>query len=248
MGGAFSELLALSWANEVSGHIDQEANLENVDWDAVLSHRPLSTADVAMGRSMPLYRDWLAHSTMDRYWQPLRFTAKDFAGIDIPTLTLTGWFDTDQPGALVYWRGLMADAPHRDRHALVVGPWRHRADLLFLIGHDSRRPAPNPRVSTDQRLPVLRAILFKVAAVHYPRNYFSHVVLFAGARRKHPVDAFFGIRRRFRFFVIECRPRRRRDFIHQGAQPLDTRCVVRLPEIHRAADLRVHLRSAQIFR
>jgi hypothetical protein len=125
MGGAFSELVALSFANEVSGRIDQESNLENLDWAKVLAHRPLLTADTALGRTMPLYRDWLTHSTMGPYWDRLRFTPKDFAVIDIPTLTVTGWFDGDQPGALFYWRGLMANAPHRDRHSLIVGPWRH---------------------------------------------------------------------------------------------------------------------------
>jgi putative CocE/NonD family hydrolase len=125
MGGAFSELTALSWVNEISGRIDQEANLEFVDWAKVLAHRPLLTADTVMGRTMPLYRDWLTHSTMDPYWDRLRFTAKDFATIDIPTLTVTGWYDGDQPGAFFYWRGLMANAPHRDRHFLIAGPWRH---------------------------------------------------------------------------------------------------------------------------
>lgn len=74
---------------------------------------------------MPLCRDWLTHSTTGPYWDRLRFTPKDFAAIDIPTLTVTGWYDADQPGALFYWRGVMADAPHRDRHFLIAGPWRH---------------------------------------------------------------------------------------------------------------------------
>lgn len=125
MGGVFSESFALAWANEVSGRIDQEANAEDVNWAGVLAHRPLLTADSVLGRTMPLYRDWLTHSTWGPYWDRLRFAAKDFAAIDIPTLTVTGWYDTDQPGSLFYWRGLMAGAPRRDRHFLVVGPWRH---------------------------------------------------------------------------------------------------------------------------
>ncbi len=125
MGGAFTQFFALSWTNEVSGRIDQEANSEAVDWDKVLAHRPLLTADTVLGRTMPLYRDWLTHTTTGPYWDRMRFSAKDFAMIDIPTLTVTGWYDGDQPGALFYWRGLMANAPHPDRHSLVVGPWRH---------------------------------------------------------------------------------------------------------------------------
>jgi putative CocE/NonD family hydrolase len=125
MGGAFSELTALSWINEISGRIDQEANLEDANWEKILAHRPLLTADTVLGRTMPLYREWLTHATTGPYWDRLRFTPKDFAAIDIPTLTMTGWYDGDQPGALFYWRGLMENAPHRDRHFLIVGPWRH---------------------------------------------------------------------------------------------------------------------------
>ena len=125
MGGAFLPGFALSWINETSARIDQEDNGATVDWEKVLAHRPLLTADSVMGRIMPLYRDWITHSTIDPYWDRLRFTEKDFAGIDIPTLTTTGWYDGDQPGALFYWSGLMRFAPHRDRHFLIAGPWRH---------------------------------------------------------------------------------------------------------------------------
>jgi len=125
MGGAFSAAFALSWLNEVSGRIDQEPNASNVDWEAVLAHRPLLTADSVMGRRMPLYRAWLRHSTMDSYWKALRFTDLDFARITVPTLTVTGWYDGDQPGALFYWRGITAHAPDPQPHFLIVGPWRH---------------------------------------------------------------------------------------------------------------------------
>jgi putative CocE/NonD family hydrolase len=125
MGGAFSEAFALAWVNEISGRIDQEPNQESVNWGKVLAHRPLLTADSVMGRKMPLYRDWLTHSTTGPYWDRLRFAPKDFARIAIPTLTLTGWYDADQPGSLFYWRGLTANAPNRDRQFLIVGPWRH---------------------------------------------------------------------------------------------------------------------------
>jgi putative CocE/NonD family hydrolase len=124
-GGAFSEAGALAWVNEVSGRIDQEANSEDINWAKVLAHRPILTADSVMGRKMPLYRDWLTNSTTGPYWDRLRFTAKDFAAASIPTLTVTGWYDADQPGSLFYWRGLRANAPRRDRQFLLVGPWRH---------------------------------------------------------------------------------------------------------------------------
>ncbi|HEV8196016.1 MAG TPA: CocE/NonD family hydrolase, partial [Gemmatimonadales bacterium] len=64
MGGAFLPGFALSWINETSARIDQEDNGATVDWEKVLAHRPLLTADSVMGRIMPLYRDWITHSTI----------------------------------------------------------------------------------------------------------------------------------------------------------------------------------------
>jgi hypothetical protein len=127
LGGAFVHQWALNWVNGVSGRIEQGPNLAGLDWEAVLAHRPLLTADSALGRVMPLYRAWLSHPTDGPYWQRIEFTPRDFAAIDIPTLTTTGLFDGDQPGSLFYWRGLMAHAPHRDRHWLMIGPWEHEA-------------------------------------------------------------------------------------------------------------------------
>ena len=124
-GGAFLQAFALDWLNQTAGHAEQSPNGATADWAKVLAHRPILTADSVFGRSMPMYREWLTHSTYDAYWNRLRFTAKDFAAITIPTLTTTGWFDGDQPGALLYWRGLMSNAPRREQHFLVVGPWRH---------------------------------------------------------------------------------------------------------------------------
>lgn len=125
MGGAFAPVTALSFANEVSGRIDQEANADSVPWEKVLAHRPLLTADEVFGRRMPLYRDWITHSTTGPYWDRLRFTAHDFAKVDIPTLTVTGEYDGDQPGALFDWRGIQAHGAHPERHFLLIGPWRH---------------------------------------------------------------------------------------------------------------------------
>jgi len=125
MGGAFVQGFALQWLNQVSGRAEQSPNGATADWEKVYRHRPLLTADSVFGRRIPMYREWLTHRTYDAYWNRLRFTAKDFAAIRIPTLTTTGWFDGDQPGAMFYWRGLMSSAPQRDQHFLIAGPWRH---------------------------------------------------------------------------------------------------------------------------
>lgn len=125
LGGAFAHAWALNWVNGTSGRISQGENAANIDWKRVLAHRPLINADSVMGRVMPLYRAWLEHPVKGPYWSRTEYGPGDFESIAIPTLTTTGWFDADQPGSLHYWRGLIAGAPDRNRHFLVIGPWNH---------------------------------------------------------------------------------------------------------------------------
>ncbi len=130
VGGAFMHQWALGWINGVSGKVDQGPNLRGTDWDKVFQHRPLLTSDSVMGRPMRLYREFLTNPLMTDYWKRIQFTADDFTKIRIPTLTVTGWFDGDQPGALFYWRGLANGAPAKDQHYLVSGPWNHVQTFL----------------------------------------------------------------------------------------------------------------------
>ena len=129
LGGAFLQGFALTWSNLTAGRLAQDANAELVEWSSVYAHRPLISADSALGRSSPVYQSWLAHPTFDRFWQRITLTDRDFATIDLPALTVTGWFDADQPGALHYWRGMRTHSPARDRQYLIVGPWQHVATI-----------------------------------------------------------------------------------------------------------------------
>jgi putative CocE/NonD family hydrolase len=124
LGGAFNPAFALDWIDETSSPVDRDED-KPVDWTRALAHRPLLTSDSVAGRVLPLYRTWITQTTWGGYWGRLRFTPGDFASIDIPTLTITGWFDGDQPGALFYWRGITTNGRHRANDYLVVGPWRH---------------------------------------------------------------------------------------------------------------------------
>lgn len=124
IGGAWLQRWSLSFANLVSGRINQ-SNLADQDLDAALAHRPLLTADESIGRRMPFYREWLQHPTLDAYWKRLVLTQKDFRNIDIPVLHVTGWFDADQPGAMYYWHGMAEFSPAAKEQYLIVGPWNH---------------------------------------------------------------------------------------------------------------------------
>jgi len=116
-------LVMLGWLHLVGGRSMQQPQLVD-DWPAVLRHLPLQTMDERLGRSMPIWREWLSHPTLDEYWQQVRLD-DDFAHIDVPALHITGWYDGDQPGALYFHRGMTGSSPRaRDQH-IVIGPWDH---------------------------------------------------------------------------------------------------------------------------
>jgi putative CocE/NonD family hydrolase len=129
-GGGFMLAWALSWINDTSGRIAQGANASDIDWETLLEQRPLITLDEALGRTMPLYREFLEHPTLDDYWKRISFGPDDFRELDLPALTVTGWFDGDQAGALHYWRGMAKHSPARESQFLLVGPWTHSQTYL----------------------------------------------------------------------------------------------------------------------
>lgn len=130
LGGAFRMEWAVPWLNLVSGRAPQGDLAELVNWQRIMRHRPLAAMDLAFGRSMRLYREFLEHPTFDDYWRRIQLGPDDFSKIDIPVLTVTGWFDGDQPGALHYWDGMERHGPRPDTRALIIGPWTHAQTYL----------------------------------------------------------------------------------------------------------------------
>ncbi|MEZ4589220.1 MAG: CocE/NonD family hydrolase [Gemmatimonadales bacterium] len=130
LGGAFRAEWALPWLNDVSGRVSQGAQNAYVDWRRIATHSPLLTADDAFGRRMPLYRAFLLHDTLDEYWSRIQLTDRDMARIDVPSLTVTGWFDGDQIGALYYWDLIERRGTLADRTRLIIGPWTHAMTYL----------------------------------------------------------------------------------------------------------------------
>jgi len=123
IGGAFRLEWALPYLSRTL-----RLKADDLDWERVFRHRPLNTADVKfLGRVEP-YQQWLAHPTLDDFWKRLYFGPADFSRIRIPFLTVTGWFDADQPGTLHYWRGM--EAAGRSQSSLIIGPWDHAQTYL----------------------------------------------------------------------------------------------------------------------
>jgi putative CocE/NonD family hydrolase len=77
--------------------------------------------NVLLGDRNALIRTWLAHPSHDRYWQKFLPTAEQFAQIDIPVLTIGGYYGADA-GALYFDRELRRKRPAADA-TLLLGPW-----------------------------------------------------------------------------------------------------------------------------
>jgi putative CocE/NonD family hydrolase len=94
----------------------------NVKWYRTgKAFRSLDTLD---GRPNAIFQRWLQHPQYDGFWQNMVPFEKEFAGINIPVLTTTGYFDDDQRGAFYYF-----NQHHKwnknANHYLLIGPWNH---------------------------------------------------------------------------------------------------------------------------
>nr|WP_198148657.1 CocE/NonD family hydrolase [Sphingomonas sp. Y57] len=130
-GGIFYPYL-IKWLSYTQGATAQRhAGLDTRFWAEAFAawHRSgeafRKVGDYA-GISSPVFQQWLDHPDHSPYWDAYSPTEDDFAGLDLPVLTVTGIYDDDQPGALEYHRRHLAANPAaRARHFLVIGPWDH---------------------------------------------------------------------------------------------------------------------------
>lgn len=93
-----------------------------LDWyQQGIAYQKLDSLD---GLPNKVFRKWLDHPVYDQYWQEMIPNNAEFANIDIPILTTTGYFDGGQIGALYYLRQHYAFSKNPD-HYLVIGPYTH---------------------------------------------------------------------------------------------------------------------------
>jgi putative CocE/NonD family hydrolase len=94
----------------------------NRDW--YVGGRPYRELDRIDGTPNPFFDRWLEHPSYDAYWQAVIPYRKEFARIDIPVLTTTGYYDSGQIGALYYFAQHHRHNPTA-KHYLVIGPYDH---------------------------------------------------------------------------------------------------------------------------
>ncbi|WP_316792086.1 CocE/NonD family hydrolase [Pedobacter frigoris] len=121
----------LRWLNNVTASKGTEwAEFSNIEkWDQTfnnwyLSNKPFHSLDSIEGRPNTIFQRWLKHPSYDAYWQKMIPYKEEFRKINIPVLSITGYFDGDQKGALYYFKEHNFWNP-KANHYLVIGPYDH---------------------------------------------------------------------------------------------------------------------------
>ena len=74
------------------------------------------------GKPNPIFIRWLNHPSYDRYWQKMIPFRDQFARVNIPVLTMTGYYAASEPADLYYFTQHHRYNPHAD-HILLIGPY-----------------------------------------------------------------------------------------------------------------------------
>ena len=106
---------------------DADGGDEDAQWSALdqawyRSGRRYRDLGRVFGKPNPIFIRWLNHPSFDRYWQKLVPYREQFAKLNIPVLTTTGYYAGNQSGDLYFFTQHLRYNPHAD-HTLVIGPY-----------------------------------------------------------------------------------------------------------------------------
>jgi uncharacterized protein len=129
MGGSIFQNAAYRWSSFVTNtEPSQEESYNNdevwrqLDQAWYRSGRRYRDLGRLYGKPNPVFLRWLNHPSYDGYWQSLVPYKDQFAHLDIPVLTTTGYYSGSEPGALYYFSQHHKYNPHAD-HTLLIGPY-----------------------------------------------------------------------------------------------------------------------------
>jgi putative CocE/NonD family hydrolase len=131
MEGNIFQTFSYYWPFYVaSGHdLDVTALNDHARWnklthDWYLSGKSYRALDALYGKPNPVWDRWVDHPSYDTYWQGMIPYKQEFARIDIPVLTTTGYYDGGQIGATYYFAQHHKYRPSAEYY-LVIGPYDH---------------------------------------------------------------------------------------------------------------------------
>jgi uncharacterized protein len=101
---------------------DDDAQWSALDQTWYRSGRRYRDLGRVFGKPNPIFIRWLNHPSYDRYWQKLVPYREQFAKLNIPVLTTTGYYAGSQAADLYFFSQHLRYNPHAD-HTLIIGPY-----------------------------------------------------------------------------------------------------------------------------
>lgn len=95
--------------------------MRNKWWESGVAYNKIDSID---GTPNPWLQKWLSHPDYDSYWQSMVPYKQEFSKINIPVLSITGYYDDGQISALEYLRQHYKYNPKAE-HYLIIGPYDH---------------------------------------------------------------------------------------------------------------------------
>ncbi|APG66402.1 hypothetical protein LPB136_04390 [Tenacibaculum todarodis] len=95
--------------------------LKNTWYKTGVAFNKLDSLD---GKVNKLWNTYMQHPSYDNFWKKMIPYKQEFAKIDIPILTITGYYDDSQRGAMYYFNEHHKYAKNPS-HYLLVGPYDH---------------------------------------------------------------------------------------------------------------------------
>lgn len=110
-------------------YLDYDAYHDRKRWNKLWdkwyeSGKPYKDLDKIDGQPNKIFRRWLAHPSYDKYWQAMIPYQKDFAQINIPVLSTTGYYDGGQISSIYYLKEHYKYNKNAN-HYFLIGPWGH---------------------------------------------------------------------------------------------------------------------------
>ncbi|WP_293309282.1 CocE/NonD family hydrolase [Pedobacter sp. UBA5917] len=104
-------------------------SMRNKWWESGAAYNKIDSVD---GTPNPWLQKWLSHPDYDTYWQSMVPYQQDYKQINIPILSITGYYDDGQISALEYLREHYKYNPSA-QHYLIIGPYDHFGAQIGVI-------------------------------------------------------------------------------------------------------------------
>jgi uncharacterized protein len=126
--------MMVSWYRLVQGRVVQHADA--IDWMSVYDHLPLATMDEAAGFTSRHWKESVTFPPAHSRGDAMRYQHR-YGDVLVPVLHISGWYDDEQIGTPLNYRGMVAQAGTEEARAgqrLLMGPWGHAVNAASKLG------------------------------------------------------------------------------------------------------------------